>query len=188
MMNKHLSTIFFIVSIIALPAVFVLAVGAQSGERIFLPAVYAVTGNGNEPLPTPTPSPTPAPRHFDNCVSLTGENATIGIKTDLLINGGLVLAADDEIAVFTPDGSICAGMKPWDGKNIAITAWGDDSQTEEIDGLRGGEEMLFRIWNDSANKEIAIKKVGYSDSLSIFVPNGNYVPDEIYLVESFSLE
>jgi len=182
MMNKHLSTILFIVSIIALPAVFVLAVAAQSGERIFLPAVYAVTGNGKEPLPTPTPSPTPAPRHFDNCVSLTGENATIGIKTDLLINGSLVLAADDEIAVFTPDGSICAGMKPWDGKNIAITAWGDDSQTEEIDGLRGGEEMLFRIWDDSANKELAIKKVAYS------LGDGVYVVDGIYIVESLTLE
>ena len=27
------------------------------------------------------------------------------------------------------------------GKNIAVTAWGDDSQTPEIDGLRGGEPL-----------------------------------------------
>jgi hypothetical protein len=182
MMNKHRSTILIIISILALPAVFALAVAAQSGERIFLPAVYAVTGNGKEPVPTPTPSPTPVPRHFENCVFSTDYNATIGVKTDVLINSSLVLGVDDEIAVFTPDGSICAGMEPWDGKNIAITAWGDDSQTEEIDGLRAGEEMLFRIWDDSANKEIAVENVSYSYG------NGIYMPDGIYLIESFTLE
>ena len=181
MINKHLSTILIIVSILAVSAIFALAVAAQSGERIFLPAVYAV--NGGEPVLTRTPEPTPVPRHFDNCISTPADhNATIGIKTDVLINGSLVLEVDDEIAIFTPDGSICAGMKPWDGKNTAITAWGDDSQTEEIDGLRGGEEMVFRIWDDSANKEIAVKNVSYSFG------NGVYVPDGIFVVKSFTLE
>ena len=183
MTNKHLSTILIMVSLLAVLAVFALVGTAQSNNTVYLPAIHSIIGG--EPV---KPTPTPDPRHFDSCADRTGYNATIGIKSDVVINGNLILEAEDEIAVFTPDGSVCAGTEPWDGKNIAITAWGDDSQTEEIDGLRGGEEMLFRIWDDSANKEIAIKKVGYSDSLSIFVPNGNYVPDEIYLVESFSLE
>jgi hypothetical protein len=180
MNNKHLSTILIIVFILALPAVFALAVGAQSGERIFLPAVYAVTGE--EPALTPTPTPTPMPRHFNNCADQAELNATIGIMTDVLIDGSLVLEIDDEIAIFTPDGSICAGMRPWDGKNTAITAWGDDSQTEEIDGLRSGEEMVFRIWDNSANKEIAVKDVSYSFG------NGIYMPDGIYVVKSFTPE
>jgi hypothetical protein len=177
MTNKYLSITVMIVSLLALLAVFAMAGAAQSNNTVYLPAIHSVTGG--EPS---TPTPTPEPRHFESCAFATGDNATIGVKTDLAIDGGLVLEAGDEIAIFTPDGSICAGMEPWSGKNIAITAWGDDTITEEIDGLRSGEEMAFRIWDESENKEIAVSEVEYSYG------NGIYSIDGIYIVSSFTLQ
>lgn len=134
------------------------------------------------PTFTPTPSPTPIPRHFDDCAFRTGNNATIAVPANVTINGGLVLAVDDEIAVFTPDGLICAGMTPWDGKNIAITAWGDDSQTPTVDGLREGELMAFRIWDDSAGQELVVSQAAYS------IGDGLYAVDGIFVVSAFTLE
>ncbi len=83
------------------------------------------------------------------------------------------MAPGDEIAIFTPDGSICAGVQIWDGNNIAITAWGDDTQTTTIDGLRSGEEMNYHLWDESEGME-------YQATATTYV-----VGDGIYTVNSF---
>lgn len=134
------------------------------------------------PPPTPTPTATPVPRHFDDCAFRTGGNATIAVTADVPISGDFAFAVDDEIAIFNPAGSICAGMTPWSGKNIAITAWGDDDQTDEIDGLLSGEQMSFRIWDKSANREIEVTAATYS------VGNGIFEVDSIHVVSSLTIE
>jgi hypothetical protein len=122
------------------------------------------------------------PRHFDDCAFRTGNNATIGVTGDVPITGNFVFQVDDEIAIFNPAGTLCAGMTPWDGKNIAITAWGDDDQTDEVDGLLSGEEMKFRIWDKSTQKEIEVTAVTYS------LGDGIYQVDSIHVVSSLTVE
>lgn len=196
--NKTRIAILIIVVVIALATLFALAGAAVRDDEslAFLPIILYITGTPeptNTPIPatatptvtptnTPTPTATPIPRHFNDCAYRTGNNGTVAVPTSVTINGSLVLAVDDEIAVFTPEGNICAGMSPWSGENIALTVWGDDSQTDEIDGLQPGEKMAFRIWDKSEDQEYLVSEVTYS------VGNGLYSVDGIYVVSSFTLE
>ncbi len=68
---------------------------------------------------------------------------------------GEELEADDEIGVFTPDGVCCGAALITDrGLPQGLTAWGDDSMTDEIEGLRANELTSFRIWDDSQHIEL----------------------------------
>ena len=199
MNNKSRLALLILVVLIALMAIFALAGAAvrnEDGTLAYLPVIMLITGTPQptntpgpstatatpQPTLTPTPTATSIPSHFDNCAFRTGNNATVAVPVNVTINGGLVLAVGDEIAIFTPDGSICAGMGFWDGTNIAIAAWGDDSQTEEIDGLLDGQKMAYRIWDVSENSEILVSDAAYS------LGNGLYAVDGIYAVSVFTLE
>jgi hypothetical protein len=103
--------------------------------------------------PTDTPTPEPSGPHFSSCVSNTGDNATVGIPSNVTLVGGPILEAGDEVAIFTADGGLCAGTAVWTGANIAITAWGDDGITPNKDGLGAGDIMQFRLWDHSAGTE-----------------------------------
>jgi len=60
----------------------------------------------------------------------------------------------DEIGIFTP-GGLCAGaFMIGEGNNIGISAWGDDPQTQEIEGFQNGEQMNFRYWDFENEQEI----------------------------------
>ena len=67
------------------------------------------------------------------------------------------LGDGDEIGVFTQD-DLCAGAvvvggnAPW-----SLAAWGDDAQTEEIDGFVDGEEFQFRLWDIDAQEEFPVR-------------------------------
>ncbi len=129
---------------------------------------------------TPTAVPGATPPNFNACAFRTGNNATVGVTADVTVTGGLTLAPGDQIAIFSADGSLCAGVEPWSGENIAIAAWGDDPQTQDIDGLQSGEEMAFRIWDKSESLLFAAVAT-YS------LGNGFFQPDGIYKVSSFSV-
>jgi hypothetical protein len=119
--------------------------------------------------------------HFD-CATQAGENATIAVTTETSLGGDLVLEPGDEIAVVNPDGDVCAGMAVWAGENIAITTWGDDSQTEEVDGLIIGDPLHFRIWDASLQIEYQVSDVNYE------MGDGLFVEDGIYIVGAFTIE
>ena len=93
-----------------------------------------------------------AQQHF-SFVSNTGNNMTVLIKSSIkpLLNN-VPLAIGDEIGAFTPEG-MCVGAIVWKGKNEAITIWGDNEQTQALDGARSGENLLFRIWSSQQNAE-----------------------------------
>ena len=124
-----------------------------------------------------------AQSHFTQCATSTGENATVLINDDLgpSING-TTLASGDEIAVFTAEG-LCAGVEVWTGINIALTVWGDNSQTTEKDGLSANEQMNFVVWDASSQTEYGLGygsvAVSYS-SVSPYNDTGQYVTDAIY--------
>lgn len=188
--NNHrmkLVLVILAVGAIIFGALAVVQAGRNETLLAYLPAVFDYqNGPGATPTrpanPTPTPTATPVPRHFDDCAFRTGNNATIAVTADVPITGNFAFAIDDEIAIFNPDGTLCAGMTPWSGKNIAITAWGDDDQTDEVDGLLSGEKMRLRLWDRSANREIEVEAVTYS------LGNGIYQVDSIHVVSSLTIE
>jgi hypothetical protein len=113
--------------------------------------------------------------HFQGCVSNTGNNATVMIPASVPISDNFVLEPGDEIAIFNPSGSICAGLQAWTGNNIAITAWGDDTQTPSVDGLLSGEHMAYRIWDASAGIEYPDVTATYSQGDGIYSVNSIHI-------------
>lgn len=118
--------------------------------------------------------------HFVDCAFRTDRNAVIGIPKDVIQSGGVNLEPGDEIAVFTPDGTICVGAAVWTGENVAIAAWGDKGDTELIEGLQEDDQLRFRIWDQSTGNEMDISTVTYLQG------DGFYIADGIYVVESMA--
>ena len=104
-------------------------------------------------LAKPKPIQLTEPTHFQFTVE-TGENATIVVTTDVnpRLSDGTPLEINDEIGVFTSDGR-CCGAIVWEGKNSAISVWGDNSQTSNIDGFAAEDTFRYRIWRKSDNTE-----------------------------------
>lgn len=107
--------------------------------------------------------------------SNTGDWATLGIPLSANPNiDGTPLEAGDEIGVFTPSG-LCVGGVVWNGEgSVALTVWGDDMITPEVDGIRPGERMFFRVWRRSTNTEIKVVEVSYETGDGIYMPRGIY--------------
>ncbi|MFQ5638290.1 MAG: T9SS type A sorting domain-containing protein [bacterium] len=90
------------------------------------------------------------PTHF-TFASNTGESYSVVIDNATL--DGNQLTNGDEIGVFTPSG-LCVGAAVWDGATpLALTAWADNSQTNDVDGYNSGEKMSFKIWDASAGTQ-----------------------------------
>lgn len=109
--------------------------------------------------------------HF-SFVSNTGINATIAIPVSshpMFDNVGI--AQGDEIGVFSPAG-LCAGAAVWTGGNIGLVVWGDNQFTSEIDGMRTGEAMTFRLWQKQSNREFTTVAAVFSSGSGVFAPNG----------------
>gem|GEM_PF-974633 len=62
---------------------------------------------------------------------------------------------DSEVGVFSPSG-ILVGSGVFTGENLAITIWGNDKLTSEIDGIQVYEEFILKTWdgNEEQNLEI----------------------------------
>ena len=152
----------------------------------------------DHPILPPTPQPEPdealtrvsAPndltftdvtgtQHFTDCAFRTGTNAVIGVPAAVRLEGGLDLEPGDEIGIFTPDGSQCTGAAVWTGSNIAIAAWQDDPQTDEIDGLQEGDELLFIVWDASAGEEVKVTAVGFEMGDGVYTADGIYVVGQL---------
>ncbi len=65
------------------------------------------------------------------------------------------LAVGDEVGVFTP-GGILAGAEQLENPGdepFGIAAWGDDRGTPAVDGFVGGDEIIFRYWDNDTGRE-----------------------------------
>jgi hypothetical protein len=85
------------------------------------------------------------------------------------------LEANDEIAIF--DGSYCVGAavltQPLSTSNyLSIIASKDDDVTTEVDGYTPGNTISYKIWDNSASKEITIITVNYLSGSGSFVVGG----------------
>ncbi|MDP8240252.1 MAG: Ig-like domain-containing protein, partial [Candidatus Hatepunaea meridiana] len=73
--------------------------------------------------------------------------------------GGNPLDNSDEIGVFTTN-NLCAGaVIVADNDHWAFPAWGDDPETDDVDGFREDEQMRFKIWDNSAREEYDVNAV-----------------------------
>lgn len=89
--------------------------------------------------------------------SQTGHEASVIVP--VLIGAtvnGRDLQTGDVVGVFYKrnDTLMCAGYSVWDGMNMAITAWGDNELTPEKDGFANFEQIIFKVWDAVALKEI----------------------------------
>ncbi|MCF8373245.1 MAG: PKD domain-containing protein [Bacteroidales bacterium] len=69
----------------------------------------------------------------------TGSNMTLGLRTD-------GLGAGQEILVYSQSG-LLVGAGIVEGNFTAITLWGNDETTPEIDGLMDGEEFIVKLFD-----------------------------------------
>jgi len=133
----------------------------------------------------------------NNCpMSFTGtdSNATIAITQESSFNFYLNdfsysiplndIQCSIEIGVFmNSDNIICSGSSTWSNSdNFAITVWGDDATTTEIDGMVSGSEFLFGIClTGSTFNEIifadpeSIEIINFKGGDNSFNANGMYV-------------
>jgi len=96
-----------------------------------------------------------------------------------------------EIGVFTP-GNVLSGGLVWQNgleEPIPLTVYGDNPETEEIEGFRIREAFAFRVWDPDSREESDTLRIEFEEGLNHWIPNGNsvvsingYVTDEIQVV------
>lgn len=129
---------------------------------------------------------TSAQTYFDNCISRTGNNATVVIPASAYIYlGSRSVQEEDEIAVFDAEGH-CAGAVQWTGEHVALTVWGSDEIAPENAGLEPGEPMRFRLWSASDGQVWGGDDVTltFADHKPYLTTENAYAPDRIYVIDS----
>lgn len=137
-------------------------------------------------------NPTAQAQSVGTCVSGTGNNATVLIPAGTPIlhtNPSVDFTPEpgDEFYVFRPDDNgdpsddLCVGWVIWNGTGVALTVWGDNSVTTEVDGMLPNEVMQWRAWDQSTGLRYAAN-VEYSPNVP-FWPNGEYAADRFYQLQ-----
>ena len=81
----------------------------------------------------------------------------------------------DEIAAYSEKGML-VGSVTYTGSATALTVWGDDATTEEVEGLLDGEELTFELWRKSEDRievleaRIGLKEVMYILKMEFLLP------------------
>ena len=121
------------------------------------------------------PLPLGPPWYYTN----TGNNHTILIpQTATITVDGIPAVAGDYIGVFYDSlgTEACAGYIEYDPTtNLALSAWGDDSQTNAKDGFDANELFTYKIWNSQTNEFVDFLSVTYNTgfpNLDEFATNG----------------
>ena len=122
-----------------------------------------------------------AQSHF-TFASNTGNNMTVLVRTSINPNiNGEPLEAGDEIGVFNGDG-LCVGAITWNRQNAAITVWGDNDQTDAIDGIAANDTLLYHIWDKSRSKDL-IATVTYENEAGL-----TYAVDRIAKLQTLTVQ
>ena len=110
----------------------------------------------------------------------TGENATVVITTDIQpgYSDGTCLTNQDEIGVFT-SGGLCCGAAVWEEENTAITVWGDDSQTDTVDGFQSGDTLRFFVYCSDSDREFPAVASDETGNAPVYQADGIFVLSEL---------
>ena len=112
-----------------------------------------------------------------DCAFNTGNNASVFLMKDAYQS----LNPGDVVRVYTEDGCVGTSVLPDDNAlAYAVTAWGDDEITPEIDGAVTGKPLTLAIEKRSATTLIDPGGI-YADDLA-------YSPDRLYKVISASFD
>ena len=105
----------------------------------------------------------------------TGSNMTIGIPVDAWET---LPEEGDEIAAYSTNGML-VGSVTYTGEATALTVWGDDITTDEVEGLLEGEEISFELWRKSEDKieELTIQK--WVEGGNVYSINGIAIAGDI---------
>jgi hypothetical protein len=141
----------------------------EENSTLVYPSVPARLAKNSNHNPNTSNSPI---EHFQ-FKGQTGENASIVIPLEAnpRYPDDTPLESGDEIGVFTSTG-LCCGATVWEESNTAITVWGDDVQTDEVDGFKAGDTMYFRIWQKSKDIEHPASAVYKNDNPIVYATNG----------------
>ena len=108
-------------------------------------------------------------------VTVTGSNHTIMVPGSASITVDDVQVANGSaIGVFftNSNGDLqCAGYTTITGETAQIAAMGDDTTTEEVDGLVAGEALTWMIWDGTTCTEVAATAI-YSGGADVYTTNG----------------
>ena len=64
------------------------------------------------------------------------------------------------------------GSVTYTGEATAITVWGDDMTTDEVEGLLDGEEISFELWRKSEDKVEELKIHNWLEGNNVYSVNG----------------
>jgi hypothetical protein len=108
--------------------------------------------------------------HF-NTNKNTGNNMSLGLMTSEFKIGS-------EIGVFSQSG-LLVGSGVVTGNFTALTLWGDDETTPEIDGLHRGEEFIIKLWN---GEECILEHNSWLQGDGTYKKNDIAIPDKLDVV------
>jgi hypothetical protein len=94
---------------------------------------------------------------------------------------GSALENGDEIGVLNTS-NLCCGAVVWDGNNKAITIWGDNDQTTEVDGFIAGDTLRFRVWKKTLNVETRAQASFQTDQAMVYQANALSVLTQLVAV------
>jgi hypothetical protein len=110
----------------------------------------------------------------------TGSNMTIGIPVD---SWEAIPAMGDEIAAYSENG-LLVGSVTYTGEATALTVWGDDVTTDEVEGLLEGELISFELWRKSEDKIEDIKIQTWVEGDNVYSVNGIAIAGNISTIVS----
>ncbi|MBN1352198.1 T9SS type A sorting domain-containing protein, partial [candidate division KSB1 bacterium] len=146
------------------------------GYQVYLNApgtlIYPTTSLAANEMSVAKSTEKASAKHFQ-FTSVTGENATIilPLTVEPKYSDGNLIETGDEVGIFNSSG-ICCGATVWEGCHTAITVWGDNSQTEAVDGFASGEALQFRLWRKSVDKEYPVTIECAESQSAVYEANG----------------
>jgi len=115
-------------------------------------------------------------------VTVTGSNHTIMVPGGASItdaNGDAVANAVVGVFFTNSNGDLqCAGYTAITGETVQIAAMGDDTTTEEVDGLSAGGDLVWMIWNCDAGESVNATAT-YTGGPETYTTNGLTFVDAI---------
>jgi len=125
------------------------------------------------------------PVHFTS-PTITGRNMSL-----LIVDGGTQIPESAEVGIFAGTRLVGSAVSNGSG-DLGVAIWGDDLNTEEIDGAVEGDQLSFKVWNGAEVLSIGAKVVegdnGYkTDGLSLIQLTGEITvtPDHFDITAAY---
>ncbi|MBT7142429.1 MAG: T9SS type A sorting domain-containing protein, partial [Bacteroidetes bacterium] len=118
----------------------------------------------------------PQTQHFNRILN-TGSNMTLGIPATAWETEPPI---GSEIGIFSESGKL-VGSSVFTAKNLAISIWGDDEYSQEIDGMIGEESYIIQIWN--GNSVDVVKVESWLEGDEFYETNKIAVAEKILNIE-----